>query len=158
MKGISEMKDGKCYAIEGGQKEIKEIKATRFPLSPREGISLWSESTEMRRETLLGDSVVGVSRVVGCALIRSKNIVFLGVVSWDEKSTVSKPALGFAASSVELSIVMRRAWFRERLRRRRSSRLVQGVRTLVLLAHPVHDEHHHQNRAQQTDHCTADHR
>jgi len=52
---------------------------------------------------------------------------------------------------------MRRARLREGLRRGRSPRLVQGVRALVLLAHPVHDEHDHQYRAEEAHYRAADH-
>lgn len=75
-------------------------------------------------------------------LIRSKDIVFLGMVSWD-KNGRCQSQISFVASSVEFSIMMRRAWFRECLRRWWSSWLIQSIWTLVLFAHPIYDEHHH---------------
>lgn len=81
----------------------------------------------------------------------------LGIVRSREDPGPALCLRATAASSVELSIVMRRARLSESLRRRRSPRLVQGIRTLVLLAHPVHDEHDHQYRAEKANYRAADH-
>lgn len=81
----------------------------------------------------------------------------LGSASWDRERNRRSRHRAAVSSSVELPIVVRRAWLREGLRRGRSSRLIQGVRAFILLAHPVHDEHDHQYRAEQTYYRAADH-
>lgn len=82
----------------------------------------------------------------------------LGLASWDrERNRRGRHRRAAVASSVKLPIVVGRAWLGEGLRRGWSSRLVQGVRALVLLTHPVHDKHDHQYRAEEAHYRAANH-
>lgn len=133
-----------------GQKEIKVV-----GLSPTWRKSLCGQWTRCFARSSW--EIPDVSYRRRWRLIRLKDIVFLSMVSWD-KTGRCQSQISFVASSVEFSIVMRRTGLRERLRRRWSSWLIQGVRTLVLLAHPIHDEHYHQDCAKQANYRSTNHR
>lgn len=88
--------------------------------------------------------VVGVADLVVPTAIIIAHIIFV----------VDRAIASAVISSVELAIV---GIFRVRIDGRRTLWLVQRIRALVLFPHAVHDEHHHQDGAQQADNGAADH-
>lgn len=125
--------------------------ATFLGWEPRVGWVLWARAVRVA-EVIASPLTSGISK----ASVDHRRSL-LGLASWDCERNRRNRHHAAVASSVELPIVMRRARLGESLRRGWSSRLVQSVRALVLLAHPINDEHDDQYRAEEAYHGAADH-